>query len=130
MTHLFQPRQPIHKEPAFAVMVTAVLVLWILLLLAGCAEKERPPTMGERLQGAWAREWGTLTNRYNFHHGACDVYSTTEGQCAYAYTTDGDTLTMMDLASKTVRRAAVTFPTDSTAVLGWEKGFNYHLKRM
>lgn len=105
----------------------------MLAAFTGCAEKDPPPTLDELLQGAWQRQWISLTNRYNFHSGACDVYSIIPGQpyqyYAFAYTTEGDTLRMMDLASGEVYSAVVTFPTDSTAVFAWEGGINYFLTR-
>ena len=110
------------------------ILLFAIITLFGCAEKDPLPTLDEQLQGAWVRTWFDLTNRYNFHSGACDVYSIIPAQpyqfYAFAYTTDADTLHMIDLASGEVYSAVVTFPTDSTAVLAWEGGVNYFLKRI
>ena len=137
MTRLFQPRQPIHKEPAFAVTVTAALVLWALLLLAGCAENELPPTPDERLKGAWERTWQTSTQTWSFDgQGQCQAYSIVEGQpvqfYALSYSFEGDTITMVDLAAsgpfRDLHRAFVEFPTDSTATFWWLDGARYDLK--
>lgn len=110
-----------------------ILFIAIIAAFMGCAEKDPPPTLDEQLQGVWERNWVSITNRYNFHDGACDVYSIIPAHpvqyYAYAYTTDGDILNMMDLASGEVYSAVVSFPTDSTAVLAWVGGVNYFLKR-
>lgn len=114
-----------------------IIPFWILLALLaapGCAEKDPPPTLEERLQGVWQRDWLNLTNRYNFHDGACDVYAIVSAQpvqyYAYAYSTNGDTLTMLDLAGGSVTKAVVSFPTDTTAVFMLEGGILYFLKRI
>lgn len=110
--------------------------LFIIIVLAsfGCAEKDPPPTLDEQLQGAWQRQWLMLTNRYNFHDGACDVYSIIPSQpyqyYAYAYTTNGDTLRMLDLASGELTKLVVEFTSDSTAVMRSDGGINYFLKRI
>jgi len=138
MTHLFQPRQPIHKEPAFAVTVTAALGLLVLMLLSGCAETELPPTPEEKIKGAWERVWQTSTQTWSFDDGQCQAYSIIEGQpvqfYALSYSFDGDTITMVDLATsgpfRDLHRALVEFPTDSTAVFWWFGGVRYDLKRM
>lgn len=102
--------------------------------LGGCSEKDPPPTLEERLQGAWVRRWLSLTNTYNFHDGACDTYAIIPAQpvqyYAYAYTCEGDTLIMLDLASLSQTKAVVSFPTDSTAVLGFIGGLDYFLTRI
>ena len=116
---------------AIAFLICAVIVLFGL---PSCADKDQPPTMEERLQGAWQRDWGMITNRYNFHGGGCDEYRIIPGQpgkyYSIVYTCDVDTLTMLDLAGGNVSRAVVEFPSDSTAVLMWIGGVNYFLKRL
>ena len=117
-----------------AISMLAFIALVFLIMLCGCAEKEPPPTLDERLRGAWSWKVFHLKNRYNFHAGGCDVYAVIPAQpvqhYAYAYTTEGDTLTMMDLASGYKNRAVVTFKNDTTAVLEWLCGINYTLKRL
>lgn len=122
------------RKRILVLILCAIVALGLMMFAVSCSEKEPPPTLDEQLQGAWQREWLTLTNRYNFHGGACDVYSIIPAQpyqyYAYAYATEGDTLTMLDLACGNVRRAVVSFHTDSTAVLAWIGGVEYHLKRI
>lgn len=142
MTHLFQPRTPLYKSPAFAIAVTAVLVLWMLFGATSCREQDPPPTLNERLQGAWIRHWtpADATTTYSFDgKGQYFTYAILPAQpvqmYAGAYTTDGDVLTMYDLAEIDgigggVHRSVVMFPTDTTCVLAWEDGVNYYLTRL
>lgn len=96
------------------------------------------PTLEERLQGSWSRKWIVFENTYSFDNGQCLTYAIIPGQpvqfYAYAYTFQGDTLSMVDLASpsnqRDVRRAVVEFPTDSTCILGFVGGVKYFLKRI
>ena len=120
------------------------LIAFILLMAAiaftGCAEKEAPPTIEERLHGAWIRTWEpyNATNTYSFHDGQLLAHSIIPAQPVQAYFWQyyckGDTLTLVNLASvepfSDVRRAVVLFPTDSTCVLGWIGGVDYQLKRL
>ena len=120
------------------------LIAFILLMAAiaftGCAEKEAPPTIEERLQGAWIRTWEpyNATNTYSFDGGQCVVHSIVPAQPVQAYFwqyyCNADTLALVNLASaepfSDIRRAVVSFPSDSTCVLGWLGGVDYILKRL
>jgi hypothetical protein len=132
----FEPPPPSHIRALkiVALSIFAFMALLLVVLFSGCAEKEPLPTLDDKLQGAWQREWYSLTNRYNFHGGACDTYAIIPAQpiqyYAYSYTTKGDTLTMLDLGVGQEFVFVVEFPTDSTAVLIREGGINYFLKRL
>lgn len=131
--------QPPHPGQNRALNIAAGLLLAFSLavmvaLLNGCADKDPAPTLDERLQGAWQRNYRDLTNRYNFHAGACDVYAIIPAQpvqyYAYAYATSCDTLTMLDLGVGERFVFVVEFPTDSTAILSRVDGLNYFLLRI
>ena len=131
----FIPQEPGKPVGAYAVgLLFLALFLWLVSSLWSCGEKQPMPTLDDNLHGAWQRQWMNMTNRYNFHDGACDAYAVIPAQpvqyYAYAYTTNGDTLSMLDLASGCLSRAVVSFPTDSTAVLSWVEGIDYFLKRI
>lgn len=115
-------------------MKIAGIVFIVVLLFAGCRDHDPPLTIDEQLQGTWQRDWLTMTNRYNFHYGSCDAVACVPGQPVqpyfYAYTTNGDMLTMLDLASGDVSEFTVEFPTDSTAVFWRMDGILYYLKRI
>lgn len=141
MTHLFQPRTPFYKSPAFALAVTAALVLWMLFGATSCRDQDPLPTPDEMIRGAWSMEWtpADATTNYSFDgRGQCIAYAILPAKPVqnynYAYYFEGDVLTMIDLASadpfRDFRRAAVSFPTDTTCVLAWEHGVDYHLTRL
>ena len=142
MTHLLTNKNPLYKEPAFAFAVTAALVLWMLFGATSCQDQDPPPTLNEQLQGAWIRHWtpAQAVTTYSFDgHGQYISYAILPAQpvqmYAGAYTTDGDVLTMYDLAEIDgigggVHQAVVSFPTDTTCVLAWVGGVNYYLKRL
>ena len=124
-----------------AVGLIAFILLMAAIAFTGCAEKEAPPSMEERLHGAWIRTWQpyNATNTYSFNGGLCTEHSILPSQPAQAYFWQyyckGDTLTLVNLASaepfSDVRRAVVSFPTDSTCVLEWlPNGVDYHLTRL
>ena len=110
----------------------------MVLVYAGCAEEKLPPTTEERLQGAWAREWNGFEQTWFFDDGLCTAYGIVAAQPAQqysiAYWFNGDTINMVNLAAEKAHRdtiiAIVSFPTDSTAVLSWESGVDYHLTRI
>ena len=120
--------------PFFFTIVSAIAHTACVLCVFSCSEKDPLPTADEMIQGAWKREWIGLTQTYNFHSGACDAYSIIPGQpyqyYALAYSFRGDTLTMIDLAGREKYEAIVSFPTDTTAVLSWIGGVEYHLTRI
>lgn len=131
--------QPPHTDQTRALNIAAgALMAFVcgvaMILLSSCADKDPEPTLEERLHGAWKREWHSLTNRYNFHDGACDAYAIVPAQpvqyYAYAYTTQGDTLTMLDLGVGEKFVFVVKFPTDSTAILSRIGGLNYFLTKL
>jgi len=138
MTHLFQ-KQPFRRDPVL--WAFAVLSL-LALLLGSCREVEPPPTLNEQLQGAWIRHWtpAQAVTTYSFDgKGQYISYAILPAQpvqlYAGAYTTDGDVLTMYDLAEIDgigggVHHAVVTFPTDTTCVFAWVGGVNYYLTRI
>lgn len=142
MTHLFTNKNPFYKSPAFAFLVTAALVLWMLFWATSCGDKDPMPTLNEQLQGAWIRHWtpAQAFTTYSFDgRGQYISYAILPAQpvqiYAGAYTTDGDVLTMYDLAEIDsigggVHQAVVTFPTDTTCVLAWVGGVNYYLTRL
>ena len=142
MTHLFNQRNPFYKEPAFPYLVTAILFALALLSNFGCRDQDPPPTLNEQLQGAWIRHWtpAQAVTTYSFDgRGQYISYAILPAQpvqmYAGAYTTDGDVLTMYDLAEIDsirggVHQAVVTFPTDTTCVLAWENGVDYYLTRI
>lgn len=108
-------------------------MVWFLMMLFGCAEKDPLPTIEEQLHGAWVRTGGFIENKYRFADGALDVYSVFSNQIVYqnnyVYTTDGQTLRLLDLVEGTRHEFRVEFPTDSTATLSPPFGLNIHLKR-
>ncbi len=142
MTHLFQPNTPFYKSPAFPYLVTAILFALALLTNFGCSESDPPPTLNEQLQGAWIRNWtpAQAVTTYSFDgRGQYISYAILPAQpvqmYAGAYTTDGDVLTMYDLAEIDgigggIHHAVVSFPTDTTCVLAWVGGVNYYLTRL
>lgn len=126
---------PPYKDPIVYVIAFA---LWILF--GGCRDSQDPPkTPEEKITGAWERNWLTFTDTYSFDgHGQCLAYAIVPGQpvqlYASSYTFDGDTISIRYLGSTggnaDVRRAVVSFPDDSTCVLGWIGGVQYFLKRI
>ena len=126
------------KQIAFWLIIFVVCM--VVFALSSCAEKEAPPTLEERLQGAWIRTWQPYwsTNTYSFNGGLCAEHSILPAQPIQAYFwqyyCNRDTLTLVNLASadpfSDIRRAAVSFPTDSTCILGWfPNGLDYVLIR-
>ena len=123
-----------------AVGLIAFILLMAAIAFSSCAEKEAPPTLEERLHGAWIRTWQPYgsTNTYSFNGGLCTEHSIIPSQPVQAYFwqyyCNGDTLTLVNLASaepfSDIRRAVVSFPTDSTCILGWLDGVDYQLKRL
>lgn len=136
MTHLFN-YQPFHKDSAFRVFLAMMLAAFLLLSF-GCAEREPLPTLEERLQGAWERNWHGFEQTWFFDDGLCTAHSIIPAQPVQAYfwlyTCEGDTLTVSNLAASGLFRdeirAVVEFPTDSTAVFSWIGGISYNLKRI
>ena len=124
---------PPYKDP-IPYVIAACLAFALAILFGGCAEKDPPPKKKKKLHGTWERTWIDFTDVYNFQDYTYDGCVTIPGQTThcyrYAYTCQGDTLTAMELASKNVTRAVVSFPYDSTCVLGWIGGVNYVLKRL
>lgn len=120
------------------------LIAFILLMAAiafsGCAEKEAPPTLEERLQGAWIRTWGDFTQTYSFNGGQSLEHSIIPGQPVQLYTwqyfCNADTLAMINLASSEpfsdVRRAVVSFSEDGNeARFEWfPNGVDYILTQL
>lgn len=103
--------------------------VWIL----SCAERDLPPTLEEQLHGMWVRDWIDFDTNINFHAGACDVCASGINPpiCHnYAYYTNANTLTLVDLVSREKLVYLVSFPTDSTAVFDWSGGVRYFLKRI
>lgn len=125
---------PMHKDPiVYTIAVLLVFALWILF--GGCRDsQDPPPTLDERLQGAWERNWITFSDTYLFHAGSMDGCVSIPGQPIHcyinSYSTQGDTLTVLALPSKVITRAVVSFPDDSTCVLDWIGGVQYFLKRL
>lgn len=119
---------------AFAVVV----VILASLVLSSCAEREPLPTLEERLQGAWERNWQGFEQTWFFDEGLCIAHSIIPAQPVQAYfwyyTCEGDTLTISNLAASGLFRdeirALVEFPTDSTAILSRVDGLNYFLLRI
>ena len=134
--------KPTHPQQTSQAMyfIVAIVVFLFLLVFGACAERETPPTTCERLEGAWIRTWepNSSTQTYSFHSGQCLIHSIIPAQpvqlYVWEYYCEGDTLTLVNLASATpfsdIRRAVVSFPTDSTCVLGWVWGVDYQLKRL
>jgi hypothetical protein len=122
------------QKDAIVYAIAICLAFCLAVLFCGCAEKDPPLTLQEKLLGTWERTWVGFTDVYNFQEDTYDGCVTIPGQPThcyrYAYTCQGDTLTVMELASKNVNRAVVSFPTDSTCVLGWIGGVQYFLKRL
>jgi hypothetical protein len=118
----------------FEAMRKEILFSVCYLIFSACADKDQLPTVEQQLQGAWQRKWVSFTQRWNFHDGACDAYSIVPAQpvqyYSLAYTFRGDTMTVLDLASGEKYKAVVSFKNDSTAVLSWEGGVDYYLKRI
>jgi len=118
--------------------VVALTLFAIAIVFGGCSEEQLPPTVEERLQGAWSREWNGFEQTWFFDDGLCTAHSILPAQpvqaYAMAYTLQGDTITMVSLTNGAAHRdevrAVVSFPTDSTAVLSWLGGVDYQLKRM
>lgn len=118
---------------------TAISVV-LIFGMSGCAETELPPTLEQKLQGGWTRKWeqGGAVTTYHFDDGQCLTYAILPAQpvqfYAYSYTTEGDKLTMTDLATtppfQDIKTGIVHFPTDSTAVIDWEGGGEELLARM
>lgn len=120
--------------------LAAIALFCVVVVFAGCGEKEPLPTIEEQLVGAWERKWLSFTNTYSFDgNGQALAYAIIPGQpvqlYAYKYWFNQDTLSLIDLsASKPFRdtsRAVVSF-TDSgdTSVLSWVNGAKYYLKRI
>ena len=131
------------KEPEqtnAGIWLAFVLAALFMLFFGSCTEREAPPSMCEQLEGAWIRTWepNGSTQTYSFHDGQCVAHSIIPAQpvqlYVWEYYCEGDTLTLVNLASATpfsdIRRAVVSFPTDSTCVLGWFGGVDYQLKRL
>lgn len=122
-----------------AIIALVAIALFCLEMLAGCGEKEPLPTLEDQLQGVWIGKIIGITKTYNFHAGACDAYSIIGGQpyqyYGYAYTCQGDTLTLIDLAAiwqpgAGVSRALVTVSDNGdTALVSWLDGVDLELKR-
>ena len=135
-----QPLDPQERQKmtAWATAFVVAFTLFIIALLSGCKETEDPLSIEEKLHGAWQRNWLGFEQTWFFDDGLCTAHSMVPGQpvqaYAMAYTFQGDTITMVDLASGAAHRdearAVVTFPTDSTAVLSWLGGVNYFLKKL
>jgi len=136
----FRPLDPdeIRKMQRVAVGIVAFIALMCVLAFAGCAEKEAMPTVEESLQGAWAREWNGFEQTWFFDDGLCTAHGIVAAQpvqqYSFAYCFKGDTMNMVNLASAKAHRdtitAIVSFPTDSTCVLGWLGGVDYYLTRI
>lgn len=141
LTHIM-PKQNL-KEPEHSnagIWLAFILVAFFILFFCRCAEREAPPTMREQLEGAWIRTWepNGSAQTYSFHDGQCLAHSIIPARPVqmyiWEYYCNGDTLALVNLASATpfsdVRRAVVSFPTDSTCVLGWLGGVDYFLNRL
>ena len=134
-----QPTAPYQTTQA-GIFLALILAALFMLFFGSCTEREAPPTTCEQLEGAWIREWepNGSTQTYSFHDGQCLIHSIIPAQpvqlYVWEYYCEGDTLTLVNLASATpfsdVRRAVVSFPTDSTCVLGWLGGVDYFLNRL
>jgi hypothetical protein len=131
----FGKRKPMQLSETAVGKTLAVLgAMWFLMMLCGCGEKEPPPTLAEQLEGSWVRTGGFIQNKYRFNDGALDVYTVFSSQIVYEnnyiYTTQGETLRLLDLVDGTRAEFTVEFPTDSTAVLSPPFGLNIFIKRL
>lgn len=130
---------PPYKDP-IPYVIALCLAFALAVLFGGCRDSQDPPkTKAEKITGAWERTWLTFTDTYSFDgHGQALEYAIIPGQpvqlYASSYTFQGDTISIRYLGSTggnaDVRRALVSFPDDSTCVLGWIGGVNYVLKRL
>lgn len=113
-----------------AAIILSALMLWF----CGCRDIDPPLTTDERLQGFWkGGAWNHETSRYHFQDGAMwtEEYQdgVLSGRCDYQYTTPGDTLHVLDIASFERRSYLVSFG-DDTARLETEGGFVLNLARI
>jgi len=139
-------KYPLHPEQqsqmrfwTFA-MLAAIALFCVVVIFAGCAEKEPLPTLEEMIVGAWERKWLTFTNTYSFDgSGQALAYAIIPGQpvqlYAYKYWFTEDTLSLIDLSTSKpfmdTSRAVVLFSDSSdTAVLSWLNGAKYYLERI
>lgn len=112
-----------NSYPRRARIVFAVLVvLFGLAWFAGCKEVDPPMTLEEKLQGVWMGGfWGHETNRYCFQDGTMWTQSYNSGELTnrrdYVYTTVGDTLKAVDIASLERFLYVVEFESDTTATM-------------
>lgn len=97
-------------------------MFFTIAVFASCAEREEPPTIGERLEGFWkGGAWNHPDNRYYFKGGAMWAAKQANGalfdRTDYQYAIIGDTIKILDVTTFERRDYRVEFPTDSTAWL-------------
>ena len=99
-----------------------LVLLGLSWWFSGCKEIDPPLTLEERLQGVWIGGfWGHETNRYCFQEATMWTQVYNSGQLTnrrdYVYTTAGDTLKAVDIASLERFLFVVEFESDTMATM-------------
>lgn len=103
--------------------IATALALLFMAMFASCKDrdKEPMPTACEQIEGVW-RGVDYPKNVYSFSDGTAWTKFVSFGviisHIDYAYTCDGDTLTIVNIVSGARSQMIASFPTDSTACLG------------
>ena len=103
--------------------IAAAILCLCLCLFASCKDRDKEPmlTACEQIEGVW-RGVDYPKNVYSFSDGTAWTKFVSFGviitHIDYAYTCEGDTITLVNIVSGARSRMAVSFPTDSTAVMG------------